>query len=97
MSSRESVAAYGAGPGVDLYFLASRPWKRVGSFFWHGDADKGWVRLTARKLGMSSRAGVKGCGAGPGVSLYLVVTFLWKGVGSSFWCGVVDEGLVMEQ
>ena len=52
-----------------------------GEFFRHGDADKGWVRLTARKLGMSSRAGVKGCGAGPGVSLYLVVTFFAEGGG----------------
>ena len=68
-----------------------------GEFLQRGVADVGWVRLTAQKLGISSRAGVAACGAGPGVNPYLLVTCPWQGVGSSFRCGVVDKGLVMER
>ena len=60
-------------------------------------SDKGWVSQTTKKLGLSSRAGVAACSAGPGMNLYLLVTCSWKGVGCSVRCRVVDEGLVMEQ
>ena len=41
------------------------------------------------KLGLSSKAAIAACGAGSGVNLYLLVTFLQK--------RVVDKGLVLEQ
>ena len=48
-----------------------------GEFLWCGVTDEGWVRLMTQKLGMSSRAGVAACGAGPSVNLYVLFTFFW--------------------
>ena len=43
MSSRANLAAYGAGPGVDLYLLVTCPLKGVGKSFRWGVVDEGLV------------------------------------------------------